>query len=71
MYRRERSQEQNSRTQTLKGVRKQNKTKIAAIRENKEEEKPETKYYEWGKRHTHRYRHKGGWEKAAENFKAQ
>ena len=31
----------------------------------------ERKYYEWGKRHTHRYRHKGGWEKAAETFKTQ
>ena len=39
MYRRERSQEQNSRTQTRKGVRKQNKTKIVAIRENEEEER--------------------------------
>ena len=71
MYRREWSQEQNSRSQTLEGVRKQSKTKIVAIRENEKEERIREKTL-WTGQETHTETHtQGGWEKAGENFKTQ
>lgn len=52
------------------GVRKQIKTKIVAIRENKRRKGSEKNTMN-GARDTHRYRHKRSWEKAAETFKTQ